>query len=275
MIAPLPWLSNSGRSFASGSSSRSLPCSTRIMTDVAVATGLVSEARSKTVSRVIGSSAGSTPATPRTATYAILPAPADEHDRPRDLLLGDRPVDRVVDPSARRGRSKPELARARPRARPVAGSAVASDQDDRVARLIMGGLPREPSAASELRGPDAARTTDGTTVDEPTRAIPGIGDRRPERGGRDRRDAPRSSRPTPPLADTSFVRSPSRNRPSRIPVTNDAIARALSTTDCLSPIAPSATPIWTTPQKAVMHLRDIGSKAPVAHVREQRPDRGR
>ena len=68
MIAPLPWLSNSGRTRPSRSVSRSLPSSIRIMTDVAVATGLVSEAMSKTVSRVIGSGVG--PTTRRPAARA-------------------------------------------------------------------------------------------------------------------------------------------------------------------------------------------------------------
>ena len=68
MMAPLPWLSNSGSTRASRSVSRSFPSSIRIMTEVAVATGLVSDAMSKTVSRVIGSDAG--PTTRRPAARA-------------------------------------------------------------------------------------------------------------------------------------------------------------------------------------------------------------
>ena len=61
VMAPLPWLSNSGSRRPSRSVSRSLPSSIRIMTEVAVATGLVSEAMSKTVSRVMGSGSGRPP----------------------------------------------------------------------------------------------------------------------------------------------------------------------------------------------------------------------
>ncbi len=49
---------NAGRSFATRSARRSFPSSIRIMTLVAVASGFVSEAMSKTVSAVIASTAG-------------------------------------------------------------------------------------------------------------------------------------------------------------------------------------------------------------------------
>ena len=60
MSFSLPLAENSGMCVAIGSESRSFPSSTSRMIAVAVATGFVSEARSKTVSVVIGSSAGRT-----------------------------------------------------------------------------------------------------------------------------------------------------------------------------------------------------------------------
>ena len=55
---PPPPAAKSGRCRATGSASRTLPASTSVITDVAVATTLVSEARSNTVSTVIGSGLG-------------------------------------------------------------------------------------------------------------------------------------------------------------------------------------------------------------------------
>ena len=54
----LPYLPNSGMNDATGSLSRIWPFSTSIITAVVVATTLVSDARSKIVSSVIGSRSG-------------------------------------------------------------------------------------------------------------------------------------------------------------------------------------------------------------------------
>ena len=54
----LPYLSNAGMNFDTGSLSRIRPSSTSFITLVVVATTLVSEARSKIVSSVIASAAG-------------------------------------------------------------------------------------------------------------------------------------------------------------------------------------------------------------------------
>ncbi len=68
------------------------------MTDVAVAIGLVSEAMSKTVSRVIGSGCGlDSPAACRTGVGDHA-APADQDDRAGYLVVLDRAVDGGVDP---------------------------------------------------------------------------------------------------------------------------------------------------------------------------------
>ncbi len=55
----LPYFANSGMNVATGSVSRMRPSSTSIMTAGVVATTFVSDARSKIVSRVIGSGEGS------------------------------------------------------------------------------------------------------------------------------------------------------------------------------------------------------------------------
>ena len=55
---------NSGMCRTTGSERRSFPSSMRIITDVAVATVFVREARSNTVSTVIGSANGSTARSP-------------------------------------------------------------------------------------------------------------------------------------------------------------------------------------------------------------------
>ena len=58
VMASLPLAANSGMNWATRSVKRSLPCSIRSMIEVAVAIGLVSEARSKTVSAVMGTGVG-------------------------------------------------------------------------------------------------------------------------------------------------------------------------------------------------------------------------
>ena len=59
---------------------------------------------------------------------------------------------------------------------------------------------------------------------------------------------------------TRRVRIPSRNRPSKIPVANDAIARALLTTLSWSRVAPKATAICTMPQSTVSTLEIRSSR---------------
>ena len=59
-MPPLPKRSKPGTHAATGSVSRTVPCSTSRMTAVVVATTLVSEARSKIVSSDIGSASGTT-----------------------------------------------------------------------------------------------------------------------------------------------------------------------------------------------------------------------
>ena len=59
-MSPLPYRSNPGMYVATRSFRRILPSSTSIITVVVVATTLVSDARSKIVSSVIGSDEGST-----------------------------------------------------------------------------------------------------------------------------------------------------------------------------------------------------------------------
>ena len=54
VMPPLPLAANSGQYLAAGSSRRRRPASTNCMTAVVVATTLVMEARSKTVSVVMG-----------------------------------------------------------------------------------------------------------------------------------------------------------------------------------------------------------------------------
>ena len=67
------------------------------MIDVAVAIGLVSEAMSKTVSRVIGSGLGSTARRPAARAYAIMPRRPIKYDRAGNLFLLDRTVDGRID----------------------------------------------------------------------------------------------------------------------------------------------------------------------------------
>ncbi len=64
----LPRSPKAGRCFATGSSRATLPSCTRSRTAVAVASGLVSDARSKSVSRAIGTRSGRDAASPRTET---------------------------------------------------------------------------------------------------------------------------------------------------------------------------------------------------------------
>ncbi len=75
VTASRPWLPNPGTWSATRSRSRSRPSSTSIMTLVVVATTLVSDARSNTVSTVIGS--GVSPASdraPKARSYTISPS---------------------------------------------------------------------------------------------------------------------------------------------------------------------------------------------------------
>ena len=67
------------------------------MTDVAVAIGLVREAMSKTVSRVIGSGLGSTARRPGRPGVGDHPAPADQDDRAGNFFVLDRAVDGGID----------------------------------------------------------------------------------------------------------------------------------------------------------------------------------
>ncbi len=60
VMRSLPYFANSGMNDATGSVRRMRPCSTSIITDGVVATTLVSDARSKIVSMVIGSADGCT-----------------------------------------------------------------------------------------------------------------------------------------------------------------------------------------------------------------------
>ena len=60
VTSPLPLAANAGQCFATLSSGRIFPCSMSIIIDVPVAIGLVSEARSKIASAVIGNLSGST-----------------------------------------------------------------------------------------------------------------------------------------------------------------------------------------------------------------------
>src|SRR5712691_6338052 len=70
IVTPLlPCAANSGMNCATGSRSRILPCSTSCITLVVVATTLVSDARSKIVSSVIASGAGSTARRPNAPRY--------------------------------------------------------------------------------------------------------------------------------------------------------------------------------------------------------------
>ena len=67
VMSPLPCFANSGMNVATRSFSRIVPSSTSFMTLGVVATTLVSDARSKIVSSVIGSSTGSTARCPKAA----------------------------------------------------------------------------------------------------------------------------------------------------------------------------------------------------------------
>ncbi len=64
-MSPLPCFANSGMKAATRSFSRIFPSSTSFITLGVVATTLVSDARSKIVSSVMGSTAGSTARRPK------------------------------------------------------------------------------------------------------------------------------------------------------------------------------------------------------------------
>ena len=70
-----------------------LPSSTRIITLVVVATTFVSDARSKIVSGVMGSGDGTTARWPIAFVIQRALTEADEHDRPRQFLVGDGLLD--------------------------------------------------------------------------------------------------------------------------------------------------------------------------------------
>ena len=73
VMRSLPRRAKAGRYSATGARSRTRPSSTSIITAVVVATTFVSEARSKIVSTVIGSLAGSTARRPNAFRYAVWP----------------------------------------------------------------------------------------------------------------------------------------------------------------------------------------------------------
>ena len=89
----LPYLPKSAMYCATGSFSRMRPSSTSFITLVVVATTLVSEARSKMVSSVIGSGAGATRALAERAVIDDCVAAADQHDRAGQFVAGDRGLD--------------------------------------------------------------------------------------------------------------------------------------------------------------------------------------
>ena len=89
----LLWRSKPGMWSETRSFSRIRPSSTSFITLVVVATTLVSDARSKTVSSVIASAAGVDGATADRLLIHDAIAAADEHDRSGQLLVGDRLLD--------------------------------------------------------------------------------------------------------------------------------------------------------------------------------------
>ena len=93
----LPFWPNSGMYSAIGFRSRTLPCSTRIITLVAVAIGLVSDAMSNSVSTVIGSSDGSTPSIAVGLQEPDAAGAADGDDAAGEALGFDLGLDQGVD----------------------------------------------------------------------------------------------------------------------------------------------------------------------------------
>ena len=88
-----PLWANSGRYSATGSLMRNLPCSQSCMIAVVVATTLVSEAQSNTVSSVIASRRGTIARLAVCFAIHDLPFMANNDDRTRNLLLCDGIVD--------------------------------------------------------------------------------------------------------------------------------------------------------------------------------------
>ena len=93
---------NSGMNFETGSDSRTLPSST-IMSTATPATGLVDEAMRKRVSVFIGC-LESTSITPCASKSQNLASPRHQRDGTRDPVLVDVPLDRLMNPPARRRR---------------------------------------------------------------------------------------------------------------------------------------------------------------------------
>ena len=97
MTRSLPYLPNSGMNDATGSVRPICPSSTSIITAGVVATTLVSDARSKIVSSVIGSGDGCDRAIAVGLRQHDRVAAADDHDGAGQLVRGDRLVDDGVD----------------------------------------------------------------------------------------------------------------------------------------------------------------------------------
>ena len=104
---------NSGMNFATRSWSRIFPSSTSVMTLVAVATTFVSDAMSKTVSTVIGSTAGATARLPYAFRKTTLPwrptrttAPGHSFFAMDSVIAESRFARRAADMSRRRGRRR-------------------------------------------------------------------------------------------------------------------------------------------------------------------------
>ena len=93
----LPCRSKPGTNVATGSLSRMRPCSTNRITAVVVATTLVSEARSKIVSIVIASGAGTTARWPYAFSNRTVVAASDQHDGAWRLPGRDRLLDHPID----------------------------------------------------------------------------------------------------------------------------------------------------------------------------------
>ena len=95
-MSSFPFCAKSGKYFATGSFSRTFPCSTSCMTAVVVAITLVSDAISKIVSTVIGSRL--VPARGyRMPCVDHLAVVANQQHRTRDVSLGNRLIDDRID----------------------------------------------------------------------------------------------------------------------------------------------------------------------------------
>ena len=92
MISAFPLAANSGMKSATLSCSRNWPRSTRIITLVAVAIGLVSDAMSNSVSVVIGTAAGSNCRLPYARSNTMPARRPIKHHATRHLALRDGAV---------------------------------------------------------------------------------------------------------------------------------------------------------------------------------------